>query len=171
MDCTFSGVANITAGDYIDLMCNNASSNQSFTTCQIYIQQVINDFQNANALSGMSDVTINNVNKNVLAYDSATSKYVFQTANSANLVDKSSGQIISGQKQFSGSTTLCQINSSSQQIPLQVLNALGNVALQLTSNSTSSYIAQQSDDMIITNAVDALPSVRISQTHLFNQFG
>lgn len=46
----------------------------------------------------MSDVTVNNVNKNVLAYDSATSKYVFQTANSANLVDKSSGQIINGQK-------------------------------------------------------------------------
>lgn len=63
------------------------------------------------------------------------------------------------------------INSSSPQIPLQVSNALGNVALQLTSNSTSSYIAQQSDDMIITNAVDSLPSVWISQTHLFNQFG
>lgn len=31
--CDFEGIANITAGDYIDLMCNNASSNQSFTTC------------------------------------------------------------------------------------------------------------------------------------------
>lgn len=66
---------------------------------------------------------------------------------------------------------MCMINSTSPQVPLQVSNALGNVALQLTSGSTSSYISQQNDDMIITNAADSLPSVRISQTHLFNQFG
>ena len=144
----------------------------AFTTCQVFIQQVINDFTNGNTLAGLTDVTPNATNNYVLAYNSATSKYVVQSANSANLVDKSSGQIISGQKQFSGSTTVCMINSnSSQQVPLQVSNALGNVSLQLTSGSTSSYIAQQSDDMIITNAADSLPSVRISQTHLFNQFG
>lgn len=171
MDCTFEGITTITAGDYIDIMCNNASSNQSFTTCQLFIQQVINDFTNGNTLAGLTDFTSNTTNNYIVSYNSATSKYVSQSANSANLVDKSSGQIISGQKQFSGSTTVAMINSSSPQIPLQVSNGLGNVAIQLTSGATSSYVSQQADDMIITNAVDGLPSVRISQTHTFNQFG
>lgn len=133
---------------------------------------MINDFTNGNTLAGLTDVNVTGVSNNyILAYNSAQAKYVLQTANSANIVDKSSGQIISGQKQFSGSTTVTMINSTSPQVPLQVSNALGNVALQLTSGSTSSYISQQNDDMTLTNAADSLPSVRISQTHLFNQFG
>lgn len=157
MDCDFEGIANITAGDYIDLMCNNATSNQAFTTCQIYIQQVINDFQAANSLAGMNDITFNNVNKNVLAYDSVTNKYVFQNANSANLVDKSTAQIIAGTKQFSGSTTTCMINSTSAQIPLIVQNALGTCSLQLSSNGTNSQISQVTDDFQITNSNDGIP--------------
>lgn len=171
MPLDFESIFICSVGDLISIQCNNASSDQSFTCCQLFIQQVINDFNQGTTLAGLTDVTPNATNNYVLAYNSATSKYVSQSANSANLVDKSSGQIVSGQKQFSGSTTVCMINSSSPQIPLQVSNALGNTALQLTSGTTSSYIAQQADDMIFTNAVDSLPSVRISQTHLFNQFG
>lgn len=171
MPLDFESIFVCSVGDLISIQCNNASSDQSFTCCQLFIQQVINDFQQSANMVGLLDFTPNATNGYIVAYNSTTSKYVSSDPSTLNVVTKNTPNVITGQKTFSGTLTTCMINSTSPTIPLSVSNALGNVALQLTSGSTSSYIAQQADDMIITNAADSLPSVRISQTHLFNQFG
>lgn len=55
------------------------------------IEEKIYNFTNGNTLAGLTDFTTNATNNYVIAYNSATSKYVSQSANSCGIVDKNSG--------------------------------------------------------------------------------
>lgn len=48
---------------------------------------------------------------------------------------------------------------------------MGICSLQLSSNGTSSYISQVTDDFQVTNSNDGIPFLWSSQTHLFSIFG
>lgn len=62
------------------------------------IEEKIYNFTNGNSLAALTDVTPNATNNYVIAYNSATSKYVSQNPALVNIVTKSDPQIISGQK-------------------------------------------------------------------------
>ena len=153
---TFEGLAFCSVGDTIDVQCNS-SSNQIFYTPQLYIQQVINDFQAANQMVGLLDFTPNSTNGNIVAYNSTTSKYVSSDPSTLNVVTKTGPTLITGQKTFSGTQTTCMINSTSPTIPFCAQNSLGTCSLQLSSNGQNSFISQVTDDFQITNSIDGIP--------------
>lgn len=69
----------------------------------IYIEQKVFDYADLSTLNGLTDVLITSEqNGDILAWDSAASKYKNYTpgSNSIDVVSKSTAQTITGQKQF-----------------------------------------------------------------------
>lgn len=126
--------------DQIQIRYNGIPSNQNCYTPCLFIEEKVYNFTDGNSLAGLNDFTTNTTNGFIVAYDSTSSKYVSQNPALINIVTKSDPQLLTGQKQFSGTTTIFSNNLAGQTTSIQSQNVLGDSAVQITSGAYSSYI-------------------------------